>query len=798
MSWLDRFHKWLSGTSREERHEQAELRALLARQNQVLASLSKEVKALRAEIKDLKVTRSSDVVQQNVKIPTDQQEQPAISKDDILIEPGAEVLLPLVIDVPAAVDQVSQVPEDQQQNPLIEEPRPVEPTAEATNTFAGPASLEEFGQLIMPDPQTRAEIPQLNPDQIIDELRPEEAPTVSIVTQTESEPTISLKPAPKDVYIGLDFGTSTTAVAIRIGDELPKAIPIGKDGVTPYIPSVVYIAPGSGDLLSRSVVGDEADQAENEDPFRTIRSVKRCLGCNGNKCRESDMELRVILPTRKSPEPPAWCQSNGKIHLGGFEVVKPEEVAALIIRQALFLATQHLQAHRGIDLTLENVSVFPLNMGCGAKFDFRTRTLLARILQDLGFKQFKIENVIEEPILAGFAFSRYAENQEGRVLIYDFGGGTFDVALLNIDRITEQEQTGDLGNAGERRVSVIATAGQQWLGGDDIDTLVFEFFADQLAKRNGVEKEVFLKRLAALDLRKLRKQAKAAKEYLSSHTDYQGDFYSEALELLSITITRPEFEQLLPQSRLIEKSLEELKRALRLAECFKMAKESDLVDYPAILKMGLKELASSVDRLVLVGGITKIPIIRQELEQFFGQKIVSDLPYDPVEAVVIGACFPKMVQNFNVVAPPYGYYLEYVNPDTNRIEQLTLTEPFEYLGFHDQWTGSALPEFVKLFKVYPDFLHTNLFSIMAGSEESKTQVISLGTLPCNDWWFSISLSGMLYLQQPNAMPRFLGQTRQLHPLQSEIIAGQKLREQQRRDEQARRGNDQLITIFTDN
>ena len=112
-----------------------------------------------------------------------------------------------------------------------------------------------------------------------------------------------------------------------------------------------------------------------------------------------------------------------------------------------------------------------MNLGCGANFNFDQRQLLIEVAHQLGFRNVTIENIVEEPILAGFAFSRFSDEPEGNSLIYDFGGGTFDVAVIHVDK-TDQGP----------RVTILTTAGEQWLGGDDIDTLVYDYFLKQLSE----------------------------------------------------------------------------------------------------------------------------------------------------------------------------------------------------------------------------------------------------------------------------------------------------------------------------
>ena len=187
----------------------------------------------------------------------------------------------------------------------------------------------------------------------VEEILPilEEEPVPLSALETEQPALASIEG--KQIRLGIDFGTTTTAVSIKFGDDLPVALPIGLDGVTTYIPSIVYFAPGTDPLEQRAIVGEEAESYN--DPSRTIRSVKRCFACMGNEC--------------KGDRRYSYCQGDGYIHLEREEPVEPAFVAQLIVKEALRRAIHYVRERWQIDITEENICFIPVNFGCGAKYD---------------------------------------------------------------------------------------------------------------------------------------------------------------------------------------------------------------------------------------------------------------------------------------------------------------------------------------------------------------------------------------------------------------------------------------------
>jgi len=548
----------------------------------------------------------------------------------------------------------------------------------------------------------------------------------------------------KTLRLGIDFGTTTTAVSLKVGDELPEALPIGADGVKRYLPSVVYFAPGEGDLDKRVIVGEEAESF-GDNPF-VIRSIKRCLGCDGNSCAEDGV--------LESPFP--WCRGNGQINISENEAIAPERIAYFIVREAIQRAITVVRERWQLDLTLENVTFLPLNLGCSARFDFSQREIIRKVSSELGFLHVRIENVVEEPILAGFTFSRFAENPYGRALIYDFGGGTFDVAILEVDRTA-------VGN----RVTVLSTAGDSWLGGDDIDTLIYHYFLEQAGHEYNLPANEIEENLEPIERNRLRNIARQAKEQLSDLQQYSQVLLSEKYGPINLELSRPEFEHLLEKSGLLKNSLEAVKQACQLAYAFENARHGQLLDYPTILKHDLKDACELLDKVILVGGVTKIPYLRRKLEGTFPGKIVSETVIEPLSAVAIGGTYPHEPQHYSLSSPPYGFFLEAEAAENGAKIRIPVFEPYEYMDFHERWSSNACPAHIKRINLPTDLIKAKLYFKLADHAEVQVQK-DLGRMRAGMWLFGITLDGEMFCRMVNENPISLKTYPIIHPIQREI------------------------------
>ncbi|NLG97287.1 MAG: Hsp70 family protein [Chloroflexi bacterium] len=557
----------------------------------------------------------------------------------------------------------------------------------------------------------------------------------------------------KQIRLGIDFGTTTTAVSIKFGDDLPVALPIGRDGITTYIPSVVYFAPGTDPLEQRATVGEEAESYNN--PSRTIRSIKRCFACIGNEC--------------KSDRRYSYCQGDGYIHLEGEEPLEPTYVAQLIVKEVLQRAIHYVRDRWQIDLTEENICFIPVNFGCGAKYDLTRRNIICKIATELGFTDFSIQNVVEEPILAGFAFTRFSKNPIGRSLIYDFGGGTFDAAIIEVDEEGE-----------DRRVTILATSADNWLGGDDIDTVIYKYFLKQIASAlPGQSDQTIESSLNANDMGRIRQRAKEAKEFLSENETYDVTFASSLLGLVDLHLDRPTFEKLLQESNLVKDSLNIVLHACRLVCVYDKACEADAVDSQEIVRLTLPQVSSMFDNVVLVGGVTKIPFVRKSLAEIFGEeKITQEKIIEPVSAVAVGGAYEHDPDHFSLVVPPFGYFL---TDDRNEKTRDYIIKPFDYYDFNRCWATATVGSFSIPVKVLEDRPNAKLWMERAGEEKPKL-LKKWNTLGMGEWVLTISLDGTIGFQRKGQGMAILPVDLPKHPRQQAIIDARKAREEARRRE----------------
>ena len=590
------------------------------------------------------------------------------------------------------------------------------------------------------------------------------------------------KPKPqlseKDIRIGIDFGTSTTAISVRIGDEQPQALPIGKDGMTLYMPSVAYFHPGGGDLASRVIVGEDAEAMNDE--TRVIRSVKRCFGCQGRSCASQTPESKTKFP---------WCAGDGNIRVSETESVPPSTIAHFILREALNRAARILQDRYGFDLNESNISRIPVNLGCGANFDLQKREIVFEAAKSIGFDTVGIKNIVEEPVLAGFAFSRFAEELEGRSLIYDFGGGTLDIAVVDVRR-----------RQGKPVVTVLATAGENWLGGDDIDQLVYREFIDQIAENLRLSSDEVKKRLTVIDNIRIRQRAKLAKERLSSSLVFEDALLLEQMGIVALSLNRNKFESLLLNSGLISQSMDAMLRALKLAYVLDTAKEADLLDVSKIHKLKLGEAARNVDRVVLVGGVTKIPFIRRELARVFGdQKLVEEKIFEPISAVAVGAGYPKEAEHFSISSPPFEFYLAYrAAKSGGEIRYEPLIAPFQHLEFYKMVHASSVPSYCVHFTVRSEYHNPVLMGKDVGSSH-PAKIKELINLKPGNYQFHVGLDGLLILVDRDAKPIPLGKHPFTHPLQTAIIDNRKERyDREARKTQNKSRRDDFIDLMSSN
>jgi molecular chaperone DnaK len=365
--------------------------------------------------------------------------------------------------------------------------------------------------------------------------------------------------------IGIDLGTTNSCVAFMEGGQA-KVIPNSEGGRT--TPSVVA-AKKDGDII----VGMPARRQAVTNPANTIFSAKRFIG---RKYSEVTAELKNV-PFKVTEWPDGGCliEWNGKS-------VRPEELSAKVLEKLKDDAEKFL----GQKVT-EAVITVPAYFNDSE----RQATINAGKIAGLDVKR-----IVNEPTAAALAYGA-DRNKDQKVAVYDFGGGTFDISILEI--------------GAEGTFEVLATNGDTHLGGDDFDQKIFEFVMAEFQKDTGIDL-----RKDAMAVQRVRSASEKAKIELSSATSTEINEPFIAMNdgvpsNLNITITRAKFEELIAD--LVERSLE---------PCRKVMKDAGLQ-------------ASQIQEVILVGGSTRVPMIKAKVEQFFGKKPNESV--NPDEAVALGA-----------------------------------------------------------------------------------------------------------------------------------------------------------------
>ena len=320
-------------------------------------------------------------------------------------------------------------------------------------------------------------------------------------------------------------------------------------------------------------VGDPAKRQAVTNPTKTIASVKRFMG---NKYSESSKEASTVAyKVVKGDNDTPRVDIDGRLYT-------PQELSAMTLQKMKKTAEDYL----GQDVT-EAVITVP------AYFNDAQRQATKEAGEIAGLK---VQRIINEPTAAALAYGMDKGGTDRKIAVYDLGGGTFDISILEL---------------GDGVFEVLATNGDTHLGGDDFDQVLIDWLADQFNEAEGMDL-----RKDPMALQRLKEAAEKAKIELSSSTQTEINLpYVTATasgpKHLVTTLTRSKFEQL--SDELVRRSMAPVKKALEDA--------------------GLS--TSDVDEIILVGGSTRIPIIQEEVEKFFGKKPSKGV--NPDEVVAIGA-----------------------------------------------------------------------------------------------------------------------------------------------------------------
>ena len=371
--------------------------------------------------------------------------------------------------------------------------------------------------------------------------------------------------------IGIDLGTTNSCVAIM---ESGKAKVIENSEGDRTTPSIVAYTKDNEIL-----VGQSAKRQAVTNPENTLFAIKRLIG---RKFQDDEVQKDInMVPYNiiKADNGDAWVEVNGK-------KMAPPEISAKVLQKMKKSAEDYL----GEEVT-EAVITVP------AYFNDSQR----QATKDAGkIAGLEVKRIINEPTAAALAYGMDKKRGDQKLAVYDLGGGTFDISIIEIADID-----------GEHQIEVLSTNGDTFLGGEDFDKRLIDYLAEQFKKDQGIDLKG-----DPLAMQRLKEGAEKAKIELSSsqQTDVNLPYITadaSGPKHMNVKITRAKLESLVEE--LITRSMEPCKTALKDA--------------------GLS--ASDVDDVILVGGQTRMPKVQEAVKEFFGKEPRKDV--NPDEAVALGA-----------------------------------------------------------------------------------------------------------------------------------------------------------------
>ena len=365
--------------------------------------------------------------------------------------------------------------------------------------------------------------------------------------------------------IGIDLGTTNSCVSVMEGNE-PVVIPNAEGKRT--TPSIVAFVEGG-----ERKVGDPAKRQAVTNPTKSIYSIKRFMG---NKFSESEKEAsRVPYKVVKGDNNTPRVDIDGRLYT-------PQEISAMVLQKMKKTAEDYL----GQDVS-EAVVTVP------AYFNDAQRQATKEAGEIAGLK---VSRIINEPTAAALAYGLDKASDDKKIVVFDFGGGTHDVSILEL---------------GDGVFEVLSTDGDTHLGGDDVDEKIINWLAEEFQAEESMDL-----RKDPMALQRLKEAAEKAKIELSSTSSTEINLpYVTATasgpKHLVRTLSRAKFEQLIDD--LVKRTIEPCKKALKAADLS----------------------TSDIDEIILVGGSTRIPAIQEAVEKFFGKAPSKGV--NPEEVVSLGA-----------------------------------------------------------------------------------------------------------------------------------------------------------------
>jgi molecular chaperone DnaK len=377
--------------------------------------------------------------------------------------------------------------------------------------------------------------------------------------------------------IGIDLGTTNSCVAVMEGDK-PKVIENNEGHRT--TPSIVAFTDDKEVL-----VGQAAKRQSVTNPENTLFAIKRLIGRRfDDAVVQKDIKM-VPYKIAKADNGDAWVSVKGKD-------MAPPQISAEVLRKMKKTAEDYLGEE-----VKEAVITVP------AYFNDSQR----QATKDAGrIAGLEVKRIINEPTAAALAYGMDKKRGDSKIAVYDLGGGTFDISIIEIAEVD-----------GEHQFEVLATNGDTFLGGEDFDLALIDYLASEFKKDSGIDLHN-----DPLALQRLKEAAEKAKIELSSaqQTDVNLPYITadaSGPKHLNIKLTRAKLESLV--EKLVERTVEPCKIALKDA--------------------GLT--VSQIDEVILVGGQTRMPMVQKTVEDFFGKEPRKDV--NPDEAVAVGAAIQAAV-----------------------------------------------------------------------------------------------------------------------------------------------------------
>jgi molecular chaperone DnaK len=366
--------------------------------------------------------------------------------------------------------------------------------------------------------------------------------------------------------IGIDLGTTNSCVAVMDG-KTPKVIENAEGNRT--TPSVIAIQDGG-----ETLVGQPARRQAVTNPTNTFFAIKRLIGRSFDDPVVAKDKKMVPYEIVKGPTGDAWVRANGKDY-------SPQQISAFTLGKMKEAAEAYLG---------ETVSQAVITVPAYFNDAQRQATKDAGKIAGL-----EVLRIINEPTAAALAYG-LEKNDGQKIAVYDLGGGTFDVSILEI---------------GDGVFEVKSTNGDTFLGGEDFDLRLVDYLADEFKKEQGVDL-----RSDKLALQRLKEEAEKAKKELSSTTQYEVNLPFITMNAsgplhLNIKLSRAKLEALVED--LVQRTIEPCAKALKDA--------------------GMK--AGDIDEVVLVGGMTRMPMVQEAVKKFFGKEPHKGV--NPDEVVALGA-----------------------------------------------------------------------------------------------------------------------------------------------------------------